>query len=540
MRGRWLLEGAGAAVLLMLPYFYPLLLPGRISLFHHHLPMNHILGGILLDLAGFSLLGAALLMAASRLPEKVRIVLGASLAGLACWRAIGDGAILLSLSGPKMVVGATKLSPVQAIPWGDTQWVRSAHIVEAAIILTLGTLAWLKPRITQRFVRATRVTLASVSFCVLWILPQLMAPVFCRRNDRSLVPLPAQAESGQRRIVWILFDELSHNLVFDHVPRGVTFPNFEKLRSRSISFTNLQPEGFYTDRVIPSLLLGVSIHEIRSGEDGRLWYFDAARQEWLAYNAHQSLFGLAQDNGWNPAVAGWYNPYCRIFASVLTACFWQPSIETLLPFEQLGATENQSAAADAMLAPRMFWHALTQGGGYGIDLLRKNIEDYRCVMAHAQSLIGYGQIHFIFIHLPVPHPPGIYDRRTHQLREGGDYLDNLALADDTMGRLMQQINSTPWAAQTTVIVSSDHSWRVPIWRHFGWSAEEERTAAGSFDQRPVFLVHFPGEGIGDEITGSVPELAEHDMIAAMLQSRYNRPEQLVESVRAESRNIAQK
>ncbi len=128
----------------------------------------------------------------------------------------------------------------------------------------------------------------------------------------------------------------------------------------------------------------------------------------------------------------------------------------------------------------------------------------------------------MFLHFVTPHPPGIYDRRTHKLRSGGDYLDNLVLADDLLDDLMKEINATPSAGETTVIVSSDHSWRIFIWKTTPfWSAEEERVSGGRFDERPVLLVHFPQQRTEDDVTAREPELVVHDLIAQMIDGKMN-------------------
>ena len=148
-------------------------------------------------------------------------------------------------------------------------------------------------------------------------------------------------------------------------------------------------------------------------------------------------------------------------------------------------------------------------------------------MAHTSALIENNKVRFVFLHLPVPHPPGIFDRQNHTLREGGTYLDNLVLADDTLDTLMQEIDATPSADRTTIIISSDHSWRIPLWRPGeGWSAEEEQASGGNFDDRPVLLIHFPGQTLRNDVTAATPELLEHDIVAGMLLGKINSPQDL--------------
>lgn len=143
---------------------------------------------------------------------------------------------------------------------------------------------------------------------------------------------------------------------------------------------------------------------------------------------------------------------------------------------------------------------LTKVNPVKTNLLDQNIQDYRSIMQQASALIQDDQIRFVFVHLPIPHPPGIFNRTTHELYEGGDYLDNLSLSDDTLGIVLGDIADSRSADQTTVIISSDHSWRVPLWRGgVDWTREEESVSHGQFDPRPVLLIHFPGQSSGDEI-----------------------------------------
>ena len=41
---------------------------------------------------------------------------------------------------------------------------------------------------------------------------------------------------------------------------------------------------------------------------------------------------------------------------------------------------------------------------------KKHAQDQAAIMPQAEALIRDQSIRFVFIHLPVPHPPGIYDR----------------------------------------------------------------------------------------------------------------------------------
>ena len=157
--------------------------------------------------------------------------------------------------------------------------------------------------------------------------------------------------------------------------------------------------------------------------------------------------------------------------------------------------------------------------------MNENLADYQELMAGSRLLLQNDRIHFVFLHLPVPHPPGLYNRATHQLCACGNYIDNLVLADVTLGQLLDQVDRMPDKDRTTVIVSSDHSWRVPLWNQTEfWTPEESQVSQGRFDERPVFMVHFPGQTTDSSVSQAMPELVEHDLIASMLEGKVNSPD----------------
>jgi hypothetical protein len=504
-RTELVLEGVGAA-LLFVPWL-PYLDKSNQVLYIVGPPLTNLIGGILVDMLGVAILATGFLVAVQYLPRTLQRSLNALFAGLMLWR-IMDIAVTMQ----------THMSII--VFWYGMR--RQSCIT---ILLVSGALAIFLPRITRPFVHTVRLVIAGVAFCALWIVPQLIHLALVRQPIQSAASadLPAMPHStSNRRIIWILFDELSYDQTFDHPAPGIQLPNFDRLHTESVSFSNLTPAGFYTELIIPSLFLDRRIDSIRSTVYGDLWYYDESQHRWLAYDANATLFGLAQQNGWSTGVDGWYNPYCRTLAPVLNVCSWEAVPGQ--PMGTHGTSEGKSILANAAVLPytvlaRLFNSPVVPGN---ID-----IRGYRNVMGRAHALIENGQIRFVFLHLPIPHPPGIYDRQRHMLRPGGTYLDNLVLADDSLGALLQEIDATPSAGQTTVIVSSDHSWRIPMWRHStDWSGEEERASGGRFDERPVLLIHFPGQKSGNDMNAALPEMLEHDMIADMLRGRINNPADL--------------
>jgi hypothetical protein len=514
MKTRTLLEAIGAA-LLLLPWYLPFIAPSNLPVYHHGLPVTNLIDGLLLDLLVVAVLAFGVLVAIQHLPAAVQRISLAMFAGFMLYR-IADIAIKAWVVTP-----ATRNFQYFA------RWNSVRNQCCIVVLLLSIALAYLCPRIAQPAVRAVRLVIAAFAFSALWALPQLLhvalvhAPV---EVVASTHPPPSASSGPNRRIVWILYDGLSYDQTFDHLAPGMKFPNFDRLRNQSVSFSNLYPVGFFTDRIIPSLFLGRRIDQIRSTVDSHLWYKDESQNRWLAYDPNATLFALAQRNGWTAGVDGWYNPYCLILASTLNVCSWESQDIEIISSEAYGASEDKSGLANAAA---LWKEALARLTRRSENPRLVHVHAYQNVMARSRALIEDSQVRFVFLHFPIPHPVGIYDRHRHMLRPGGNYLDNLVLADDTMGELLREIDATPSAGQTTVIVTSDHSWRVPLWRGVdGWSAEEERASGGRFDERPVLLIHFPGQTSGDDVASTVPELLEHDIVAGMLLGKINNPEDL--------------
>jgi Sulfatase len=368
---------------------------------------------------------------------------------------------------------------------------------------------------------ATAITLlyCIAGFGSLVLLPRLAVNAFRREPreqtsfDRGSLPAPHL----NSRIVWILMDELSYDQTFEHRSSDLSLPNFDAFASQSISFSDLQPIGIYTELVVPGLLLGAPARELHTPFHGQVSFRPASGGAWQPMDQQKTIFGEAWKLGWNPGIAGWYNPYCRIFPDVLARCSWQfsdsiPNVELPLSYDK--------SVMDNMLVLMPLRTDIEL-------ILRRKLEesshrrDYDDVMKNAEDLLRDRRIHFAFLHMPVPHPPGIYDRTRHQICSHGDYLDNLALADDTLGKLMKILRSTQDDQQTTVIVSSDHSWRTIWWKPGpSWSDEEERVSkGGKFDDRPVLMVHLPGANTGELISKRVSALVVHDILENLLRGQ---------------------
>jgi hypothetical protein len=501
MKVRLFFEGAGIAILAFIAAVWIFLLPDHLVIYHNPRPLSTIAGALALDLFLVTILFFAVFILLDRLGPARTSIAWAAIAAWALTRLVNITIFFLNYYDAENVPGRKQKSLLQLAGFGG-----------------VFLLWWLGREKFQAFVRAVRTGLALLGCCIVWMLPQLSLLALhtpAREISTFTNPNITAAPPSSERIVWILFDELSYDQVFDHRQPDVPLPHFNQLRDVSVAFANVQPAGYFTDIIVPSLFLGRELNGIRSSIEGDLYVRAAQTKHWEPFNPQATVFYNARQSGWSTGVAGWFNPYCRILSSVLDWCYW----ESINPFEH-GLSDQKSTLANAMSFFKDVGISRITGPASAQRSAREvHAQEYRNVLSAATALIRNDAVRFAFVHLPVPHPPGIYDRHTHTFSEGGTYLDNLVLADQALGTLLDALAKTADASHTILIVSSDHSWRVGMWKmnNVTWTEEEERATGGKFDSRPVLLVHFPGENNGETKQQPFPEIRERALIDALLQ-----------------------
>jgi hypothetical protein len=501
MKVRLFFEGAGVAVLLLIASMWDFLSPYHLVIYHNPRPVSTIAGGLAMDLLAGSILFAILFSVLDRFDPQQKSLI---------WAIAAAWFIVRTMN---VIIFFLNYYDVEGLP-GRKQKALLQAVIFAAMLL----LWWLSRSRFQKCAHMARVGFALVGCCILWMLPQLVILAlhtppktlssFIRPN------LPPDPPSSNR-IVWILFDELSYDQVFDHRQSDVHLPHFDQLRSQSVSFSDVQPAGYFTEVVIPSLFSGRELSGIRSSLQGDLYVREAGARRWKPFDPNATLFHDAQQLGWSTGIAGWFNPYCRILSNVLDSCYW----ESINPFSHR-LSDQKSTLANALDLPSDLFFSHLRGPSPGnLTVSDAHTQEYKNVIHAATALMCDERIRFVFIHLPVPHPPGIYDRRTGTYNVHGTYLDNLVLSDQALDILLDTLRKTASAPRTTLIVSSDHSWRVGMWRiDAAWSKEEQHASGGNFDPRPVLLIHFPQQSTEESRHQPFAEIKTRALIDAMMQN----------------------
>jgi hypothetical protein len=321
------------------------------------------------------------------------------------------------------------------------------------------------------------------------------------------------------RLVWIVFDELSYDQLFEHRAHDVQFPHFDALRAQSTLYTNVQPIGDHTVTIIPSLLSGKIVDAYRFRWNNILDLHFTGERGWHPANGQDSVFGDAQQAGWRTAAVGWYNPYCTVYASAIDDCYWMnwDKIEGPMAQEKtLG--HNISTSLNELgrraLSPARSAHFLCNYDVY--QRLRTHLDLER----HATALLRADQADMVFLHLSVPHSPNIWSRMddAYTTKCDSSYLDNLTLADIVLGKLMAELQASPRWPNTTLIVEGDHSWRTEIWGDLpAWTDEDDAASRGVFDTRPALIVHQAGQTTPQTDSSAWSLLNVHQLVETILQ-----------------------
>lgn len=387
----------------------------------------------------------------------------------------------------------------------------------------LGIVTFLTLRLPRRYAQlsnAGSVLLAGFVCFALVMTIQLVRGAFWRPGPQSWSTPIAATSPARPRLVWILFDELAYQPVFEDRDPSLSLPNFDRLRAESTIYTDMQPIADRTTRAVPSLLSGQIVTDVDYTAANQYLVETKQDPHWERFNAQASLFGQAQRAGLTTSIVGWYVAYCPIFAHIATQCYWSND-----DAQDRGPTSLDASYAENVwvplrvmveeaVAPHLAWADESRWNAEG------HIQSVKDVSGHALETLATSNADIIYLHLPTPHPVGFWNRRTHRFEPGGSYLDGLDYSDRLLGQMLDILESQPRWAATTLLVQGDHSWRTWMWRPLpGWSAEDERIShGGQWDPRPMLMIHAPGQNTAVTVTAPTSLMHVHDFVAAQIQA----------------------
>jgi hypothetical protein len=508
----------GLSVLCFLGYISPLINPKHLWLYQDSGAPASVFVPVLLNVA-FVWLALFLVLCAAERPGRVQVFV---------WCSLFFAIPLLLVKVSSQVTGIVLplwLSWTLLLAW----------------CLTWAAVLVLRRRSLQRSFAHTRTFARTVLACVgigatlllgqtIWCLSQAVT-MGAHLGLHSPDPhISNRTAPHKPRVLWIIFDELSYQQVYERRFPSLQLPAFDQLAAQSTVFINVRPAAERTEFAIPSFLTGLRVDDIRASADGNLSSLhDPLTGAWQPFHPQDTVFQDALDRSYTTAVAGWYIPYCRILPNLLDRCKWTYAADTdkwMLPSASI---RRNVLSPWLRIASRFVPNGYTDDQ-FASQLAGTHIADFHWLSAEADKLLEDPSLNFVLLHIPAPHPLGIYNRRTGTFTtHGASYIDNLALADRYLAHIQQVLKSRGEWDATTVIVMGDHSWRTTlIWSaEPGWTAEEQAASlGGQFDPRPAYIVKLPHQASPTRIDTAFDAVNTRPLLAAILNGRMQSPADL--------------
>ena len=403
---------------------------------------------------------------------------------------------------------------------------KAGLLLAAVLVGYLGFLVgW---RYAARFQRILEVCLAGIFPAAILILCRVawvgLGVESAPGRETTADAVGTRASSA--RVVWIIFDEMDQRLSFPGRPARLSLPELDRFRDSAIYATDALPPADNTLLSIPSILAGKVVHQsdLVGHSDGLLLVTFTPDGERMPWDEQiPDVFSKAHRLGVKVAVDGVYLPYCLLFQHVLTQCADQP---------QMGLANDP----DASLYDRMARQILVAiPGSPAMDAVKR----YSRMLQHAKETSADRGLGLVYVHLSVPHFPFIYNRakaRTEAwafLETSEGYVNNLALADRTLGEIRVAMEQAGVWNDTTVLVTSDHPWR------------DSDGFDGKSDPRVPFLLKLAGQSGRIDYDQRFNTVVTHDLILSLLTEEVSTPEEAIafldreKQATAVSRNLSE-
>lgn len=393
-----------------------------------------------------------------------------------------------------------------------------------AVCLILASLSFQKhilyigPRIALILMPFVIVTFAQT----LWRLTEQSA--VAHAEDKPFSVLAGRHEPATR-VVWLIFDEMDQQVSFDGRPPGLELPELDRLRSQSVYAANAYPPSPLTYMSMPALIDGRLVAQVIPMQSDQLMVKFDGEDRPVSWNNQPSVFSRAHQLGFTTAVAGWCHPYCEILGSSLSKCDevkGKNNDEVTLKATMV--IQFQRLVATVPLVPQFAIPAIQRVGFINQFVTsgerQKYIARYKRVFEASSKAATDAKLDLVFVHYPIPHPPGIYDRVQNDFssQSGTGYIDNLKLVDRTIGELRQELEVSGLWESTTLIVSADHWWRTEMWRAGPfWTPQDEAIAADKMDHRVPFIVKLAGQHDQLTYTNSFNTVVTQELVLALMK-----------------------
>jgi len=320
---------------------------------------------------------------------------------------------------------------------------------------------------------------------------------------RNRPAAPRIADTGKSlRVLWVIADEWDYRLTFVDRNPALQLPEIDRLLGTSLYADHASPPGLETPISIPGYYSGKLVEHVR--HDGprelQVAYHDDTRGE-VPWSVQSSVFERARTLDVNTALLEWYHPTCRVLNS-LTYCKWWPMA---MQHNSMGDTfwqilPNQTRSLFESNLFSVFGRSLTANQQTGV---------YQAMMREASRIVVDRDLGLILVHLPIPHAPHAYDRKTGTFTLGNSpiagYIDSLALLDRSVGELRRAMENAGVWDSTTVLFTSDHGYR------------DSEALDGKTDSRIPYILKLASQKDGVKYTQEFNTVLTADLLLDVLR-----------------------
>jgi len=345
-----------------------------------------------------------------------------------------------------------------------------------------------------------------------------LAPIYYLSRPSPIPPDPPLAHrlngSPAVRVIWVIFDEWDQRLTFGDAdtPSAAPVPTIASLSARSfIASRALAAQSgavpvynMATALAIPSLLYGKLAIAFGTEDASTRNLLFTGESDPTVLGSGNSVFARARSLGWNSAIAGWFLPYCRIFASQVTDCYWDEM------FDQASSASRFPVQAAVDETRMLFESEMYSPFGRSLVVARHTGE-YQALLAAAKRYAADAAIGLAFIHLNVPHKPYLDNPGLRSLVHTGQpdalYIKELRWVDNAVAEILCTLDNSGLASKTAVILSSDHPARL----------------ASRTTPYVPFIVHLPGYAPGVTSSLELSTLGSADLVMAIANGQIHSP-----------------
>ena len=335
--------------------------------------------------------------------------------------------------------------------------------------------------------------------------------------------------SIKSRVVWIVFDELDYFLPFELSPSIVDLPEFTKLKNESFFATQATPPSTATRESMSSLITGKKVKEgIPNGKSELMLNFEDETN--AKFSEAPNIFRKVREINGETAAVGWYHPYCRVIGKDLSACHWE-SFDTFNDFDKQSLPQIISKNFLQTLISLPFGFRLFQMINSKSAIKAEDTSyvrrHYRLINATKES-VANNNIDLVLIHLPLPHQPNKFNRKTNKFGlNSTTYFDNLVLTDNVLGKIRQTLEEKDLWKNSTILVSSDHHWRINEYIKKGWLSKKDlQITKGKEDTRIPFILKLKNQKEAFVYNKPFNTLITHDLILAIIKGEISTPTEI--------------